>query len=205
MGLRSRLALLLVAAVVPFAIVLALLQGALLRRNAALAIGEAIGSQFVGNAQARCEDDPYGFQHGRRGPPTERRSKRHIDRAGPPHRAPAARGGRLYAFDDSLVPARADAPRLPEVVASAIRRGEEIAWATDDLGGRGEQLLVAVRVANEGACAVVVAMRPVEAQPLSLTLGPALAVSGFAVLLTVLAAGPLVRRVRRLTTAVRKA
>ncbi len=206
MGLRARLAVLLVAAVVPFAVLLAVVQGFLLRRHAALATGEALRAQLDDDLLARCEEDPARFAHRFRGdgPPDGRPHRRRaMHRRGERQRGP--RPGRLFALDADLAPARPDAPRLPAPMAEDLRRGEDVAWSAIGPGLRRDELLVAVRVADAGSCTYVLAARRVEAQPLVVTLGPALAVSAFAALLVTLAAGPLVRRIRRLTAAVRRA
>ncbi|MBX3246615.1 MAG: HAMP domain-containing histidine kinase [Myxococcales bacterium] len=192
MGLRLRLAVLLVVAVVPFAFALATLQGAFLRQSAARATGDAIAARLDGVAHERCEAAPEDWPMG------DRFRRRRAPRRGPPRTPP------LFAFDASLRAARPDAPPLPPSVRDALAAGEELAWSSVEHGPR-PHLLVARRVADEGRCAVVVALVPNEERALWLTLLPALAVSLFAVLLVVFAAGPLVRRVRRLTAAVGRA
>ncbi len=198
MRLRPRLAVLLVVAVVPFALALAFLQGRLVRRNVALATGEAIATRLDGPQQERCEASPATWPHLE--PHRSRRPPRARGRARPrPPRPPA----RFFVYDDALTAQRDEAPPLPPRVRRALDAGDEVAWSP--VGTGREQLLVVARVADEGRCAFVATLRPFDGPGLAFTLLPALAVSAFTVLLAVLAAGPLVRRVRRLTEAVRRA
>jgi signal transduction histidine kinase len=202
MSLRLRLAVFIVAAVLPFAALMTVVQSGLLRRNAAIATGEAIASRLDGPQQARCEDSPATW------PAIDREAPRARARGRRPGRGPRRRSGRarasFFVYDDALRAARADAPTLPDAVRDALLDGDEIAW--DDVRGRGEgQLLVVARVADDGPCTYVAALRPVNAPAWSSTLVPVLVVSGFTVLVVFLSAGPLVRRVGRLTTAVRRA
>lgn len=210
MRLRLRLAVLLVVAVVPFAIALALLQGLLVRRNVALATGEALAARLDGPQHDRCEESPETWPErawleggpGRdRGPNRELRSERR-------RRARALRGrgpARFFVYDASLDAHRPDAPELPPRVRRALQDGDEIAWGMANGPNVHDHLLVIARVADGGRCAFVATVRPQEGPPLAFTIVPALAVSVFTVLLAVLAAGPLVRRVLRLTEAVRRA
>ena len=209
MRLRVRLAGLLVVAVVPFAIALAVLQGLLVRRNVALATGEALAARLDGPQHDRCEESPETWPErawleggpGRdRGPNRELRNERR-------RRARALRGrgpARFFVYDASLVAHRADAPELPPRVRRALQDGDEIAWGMARGPNVHDHLLVIARVADSGRCAFVATVRPQEGPPLAFTIVPALAVSVFTVLLAVLAAGPLVR-VLRLTEAVRRA
>jgi signal transduction histidine kinase len=210
MRLRLRLAVLLVVAVVPFAIALALLQGLLVRRNVALATGEALAARLDGPQHERCEASPEswpervwleGGPERDRGPNRELRSERR-------RRARALRGrgpARFFVYDASLTPHRPGAPELPPRVRRALQEGDEIAWGMVDGPNVHDHLLVIARVADDGPCTFVATVRPREGPPLAFTIVPALAVSVFTVLLAVLAAGPLVRRVLRLTEAVRRA
>lgn len=203
MRLRLRLAVLLVVAVVPFAIALALLQGVLVRRNVALATGEALATRLDGPQHDRCESNPETWPERELGPRQpgqlgrgegRHRRARMIRRRGP---------ARFFVYDASLAPHRADAPELPPRMRRALQAGDEIAWGKPP--GTSDHLLVVARVADEGRCAFVATVRAQDGPPLAFTIVPALAVSVFTVLLAVLAAGPLVRRVLRLTEAVRRA
>ncbi|MCB9600056.1 MAG: HAMP domain-containing histidine kinase [Sandaracinus sp.] len=198
MRLRLRLAVLLVVAVVPFAIGLAFLQGLLVRRNVALATGEAIAGRLDGFQHERCEASPSTWPN-LDGP-----------RARRPARARArARRGRgpagIFVYDASFGPQRPEAPVLSPRLRRALEAGDDVAWGPVPGTRPRDQLLVVARVADEGPCTFVATARPFEGPGLAFTLAPALAVSVFTVLLAVLAAGPLVRRVRRLTDAVRRA
>jgi len=196
MSLRVRLAVLL-AAVIPFAVLLAILQTLLIRRNVAITTGEAIAARFDGPQHARCEAKPALWPHVDRPPNELRRHRRRF--------AERRSAASYFAYDEAFLPARRDAPALPPRVRGSLARGDDIAWSDLRSDEPGETLLVVAHIADDGPCAYVATVQSTDAQPLWFTLVPVLAVSGFAVLLAVFAAGPLVRRVRRLTTAVRRA
>jgi len=113
----------------------------------------------------------------------------------------------LWAYDPTFASANPEAPALPAELVAALEGGAEragAAWRADGTEGR----QVAVRMPwMEGPCAVVLARRPFGPLPAStrLLLYGAVAVAVGLLLALVLAAGPLVRRIRRLTRDVRAA
>ena len=183
--MRLRLALTLLALVVPFSIGLVAFQNHWAHRTMAQAMADSLRERADAGALHRCERDPAHWPRARR--PRGRR-------------APRFRRdfGRPFAYDlygHSENPSAPDlSGRFSEQVAS-----EGVAW---EMMGDGS-LRVGTQVAEDGPCAVLVVQRP--AQLLRTPLWPSLLIAALAVLIAVLAAGPLVRRIRRLTESVRRA
>ena len=200
MSLRLRLAVTLIALTIPFAIALSVAQVLWLRRAAVDALAEATRARMLG-ALERCEAAPERWpgriRRGRARPP-RRRPPRRTRRPG---RGP--RPSDVLPYDLEGRSARPGAPPLDPALVTELRTAES-AWVRDT-GTRPPTLVVATRVADSGPCAIVAVRRPVDGRSFVATLLPTLAVSAFAVLLAVLAASPVVRRIRRLTTAVRRA
>jgi two-component system, OmpR family, sensor histidine kinase BaeS len=180
--LRTRLAVVTIAGVVPFAVAVAWFQS----WNRARAVRETTAEQLIARMEidrAACEARPQRWP-------------------GPARRR--ARVDRIFAYDSELRSRNPAAPPLPAALARELE-GDDVATlrAPDHPG----QELVAVRMPwSEGPCAIVVARRlagPEEGFFRS-TLLPALAISAAAIALLLLAAGPLVRRIRALETAVRR-
>lgn len=182
MKLRTRLAVVTIAGVVPFAVAVAWFQS----WSRARAVRETTAEQLVArmeNDRAACEARPQRWPG-----PARRRAR--IDR--------------IFAYDAELRSRNPAAPPLPAALARELE-GDDV--ATLRVPEHPGQELVAVRMPwSEGPCAIVVVRRlaPPEEGFLANALVPALAISVAAVGLLLLAAGPLVRRIRALETAVRR-
>ncbi len=137
-----------------------------------------------------------------------------MDPPPPPPPPPAGRGDllaplrvELFAYDAKCTSRNPKAPPFPADLRAALEGGAPFAsepWEDGDRRG----VRVAVRMSwSEGPCAVVLAWRPdpPEARARGLaTWGPLLACAGL-LLAAFAAAGPVVRRVRRLTGEVQRA
>ncbi len=180
MSLRVRLALTLVVLVVPFAIGLVVLQNHWLHRTTAQSMAESMRERADAGAIFRCERNPDLWPRNPR-----RRGRR-------------GRGGRPFAYNTAGDSANPNAPILEaSFVRSVVADG--VAWSLNDHGG----LRVGTLVAEDGPCAILVVQRP--ARFLRVPMWPALLIVALAVLIAVLAAGPLVRRIRKLTDEVHRA
>ncbi len=119
----------------------------------------------------------------------------------PPPPGRVAPGTRLWAYGADFGSRNPAAPRLPEALTQPLRAGAGHAGVDAEVEGRpGRRLLV--RMAwNEGPCALVLVERaypePADAER-TLLLGAAALVVGL-LLAMLIAAGPLVRRIRRMT------
>lgn len=186
LGIRSRLALTLLVVLVPLAVLVVAFQRHWEVRTAALATVEATEQRLDDRLLDRCRARPELV--GRRG----RRGRR----------GPRGPRGRIFAYDASFAAARRDAPVLDEAMRTDLA-AEGFAWRKVE-GDRGRDLLqVALRTSDDGPCSVILVERP--AAPFEAPLWPPLLFSLLAVLAALTAAGPLVRRVRRLTHAVEAA
>ncbi len=189
LGIRSRLALTLLVVLVPLAVAVVFGQRHWEVRTAALATVEATEQRLDDRLLDRCRARPAWI--GRRG-----RGRRGRGR-GP--RGPRAR---IFAYDASFAPAASDAPALDDAMRAALE-SEGYAWREVE-GPRGRDLLqVALRTTDDGPCSVILVERP--AAPFEAPLWPPLLFSLLAIGAALVAAGPLVRRVRRLTGAVEAA
>lgn len=224
--LKSRLALTLAVAVVPFAVVVALFQV----RSQRLAFEEQtanlVRERMQSGERVACEAQPElwpvavprrppprGGRRGRVGggdrqrPPRasakgQRRYERRLQRiqAEMERRAPDLA---YYAYDPDFVSANSTAPDLPEELRRALG-GSEL-HASLAVPGDPRMHFVAARMPwSDGPCAIVVVRRPgvAGAQVFRRALLPALLMSLLAVVVGIFAAGPIVRRITRLTAAV---
>ena len=188
-GIRARLAALLLGILLPTAFVLVLVQRHWELRTAAVAIGEATAERFTEQRQIACAANPerFGSRGGGR--------RRGRGRRGP-------RGRALHIYDQALRPAREGSPLIDEPMKDELQ-AEGLAWRRVRSEGRPAELQVAVLVAENGPCSVVLVARPTP--PLHAPLWPALVFALLAIGAASVAAGPLVRRIRRLTRAVGEA
>jgi two-component system, OmpR family, sensor histidine kinase BaeS len=192
--LRRRLALTLVGVVVPFVVALLWLDGRARHRAASELLAEAtFGQMLHPGERARCEASAATWG-GRRPPPDEPPPRRADDDE--PHGAPPI----YYAYDHDLRAANPAAPTISALEAGDVTVIEHPWWSED--------IEVVVRMPwTDGPCAVIYAHGTtvrgwigaiVPASPLWLV-----PVGGVFVAL-LLAIGPVVRRTRRLTAAVRR-
>jgi signal transduction histidine kinase len=136
-------------------------------------------------------------------PPPEPRSGSRSRSSGPP---PPPRRLEMFAYDASFVSANPNAPPFPEPLIRKLKEGAESADLTIDSGER-KGLQVAVRMPwGEGPCAVVLARstRRGQTQIDSEFLEGALIITAGVMGAVLLAAGPIVRRIRKLTAEVRR-
>ena len=191
--LRSKLGITLAVLVIPFAVGVSAWQTSA-RRSAFLdATGAAVTDQMERFERELCEQSPESWPRVR--------GARDVRRGRGRGRRPPRLAGRVWAYDASYRSRNPRAPDLQRELSRALASADDVATIERD----GPGVLVAVRMPwDEGPCAVVVVRRPTPPEErMGRTLGPVLIVSAAAVLLAVLAAGPIVRRIRVLTERVR--
>ncbi len=193
MKLRARLALTLCLLVIPLAVAVAVGETYFHRRVVRESFADAVIHRMETGGRERCERNPEAFPMRRR---RRGRGRGH-------HRPRGPRG--FLAYDASFVAANPEAQPFPAELREAIERGAESAIRKRSTP-RGDMDEVAVRMPwSEGPCALVVTSRPASPTgELRGSLLAALLVSFGAILLAVLAAGPIVRRIGRLTEGVRR-
>jgi len=193
MKLRARLALTLGVAAVSLLVILGWAQSRWQSRLRIDALAEAQVHRMESGERERCESDPErwpGSRMGRRARPGPDSARRHF----PPHR--------VFAYDRELRSRNPDNPVFPKVLAEQLEAGLDI--ATDRSRDR-RLTQVAVRMPwSEGPCAIVlIRAKGPPAWFSRAVLMPAFLVALATIFVALLAAGPLVRRVRQLTEAVR--
>lgn len=215
MKLRARLAWTALAAALPVVAATAWMRARFEWKSAEQALVEFAVDRMENGGREACEEDPGSFPPGvgprdRAGPPGMNPPRPGMRPERPEPRQP--RGGpfrpanELWAYAPDFRSANPRAPPFPDELRSGFSGDSKIASARWRVAGA-DGIQVAVRMPWEGGpCAVVLARRP--------SLGPPGAVSDLlvgslvlcAVLLgaVMLAAGPLVERVRRLTGQVRQ-
>ena len=186
MKLRSRLAVTLGALVVPLALGVAAWSAWFRARTVRETLVEQLQGRMAYDGQAMCE-----------GGPRRRRPR------GRPFRGDHRPFRGPFAYDAAFRSSHPMAPRLPPALRAALLH-DDVAEVAHP-GGRGS--LLAVRTPwPEGPCAILVVRHP--APPTGAVFRraaiPALLVSLGAALLVVVAAGPIVRRIRQLTVQVRR-
>ncbi|MGB8221023.1 MAG: HAMP domain-containing sensor histidine kinase [Polyangiales bacterium] len=194
MKLRARLALTLGVATISLLVLLGWAQSSWRSQLRAEALAEAALNRMESGERERCEANPERWP----GPRGERRSHRGPDATRhqvPPHR--------VFAYDRQFRSRNPDNPAFPEDLARQLREGKDLA---SDRSAQQRSTQVAVRMPwNDGPCAVVLMRAKGPPSWFSRTiLMPAFLVALVMVLVALFAAGPIVRRVRLLTEAVRK-
>ncbi|MEM1417257.1 MAG: HAMP domain-containing protein, partial [Myxococcota bacterium] len=200
-GLRGRFALTLALLVIPFAVLFSLGQSALRERLVAQGVIEGIRGRVNDQRLERCEAYPERWP----GPDGRfRRAGRRQGRRRPPPGESRPMGAeRVFAYDPSLVSAHPDAPPFPDVLrASLAERGQAHALVT---GSEGRRRVLAFRAAPEGPCAIIYVEARAPGAGVMVALVPTVLVSAFVIAVAFFAAGPIVRRIRRLTAEVRAA
>lgn len=195
MKLRARVALTLVLGIVPLVALVGWAQSELRRRAMVDATAEAVLDRMSERERGLCEADPGAWLARAREP----RGRGGPRRAGPRGLPPRME---LTVYDEQLRPAWAGAAPLSPALARDLRAGEQTSSRIVGLD-RGAQLVVATRMPwRTGPCAVVVVRRPYAGGGSRGVWLTALAVAIAAVFVAVLAVGPVVRRIRKLTAAV---
>ncbi|XXF75970.1 HAMP domain-containing sensor histidine kinase [Myxococcaceae bacterium GXIMD 01537] len=217
MKLRLRLALTAVALTLPVICGLAVFRESMRRRTTEETLQEFTRAQMLSGGRERCEAAPTSWMTARPGepPPFEPR-----DRPPPPppprdepggwRRKPPPRGPppriQLFAYDSQLTASDPRAPVLDEELREAAREGQETFARRTSTSGE-PVLEMLLRMPWEGGpCAFILARRP-ESPDVALRALPPLDEWGpptLAILVAMLVAlGPVVRRIHKLTQEVR--
>lgn len=187
-SLRVRLAAVVVLAAVPLGLLVAWFAVESQRRTFEEETAEHLRAQVSSEERALCESDPEHWPE-LRGLGHEQAHRRHG------LRRRAARLA-LHAYDARFRSAHPDAPPFPVELERALATRDEATWIAS--GER--RAWVAVRLTTtESPCAIVLLARPAPAPHLvGRVFAPAGIVAIASALLVVIAAGPLVRRIRGL-------
>ncbi len=194
MKLRARLALTLGLATISLLVLMGWAQSRWHSQLRVEALAEAAVHRMDSGGRRRCEANPEHWP-GQQG---ERHARR---RPGPP-RHPFPRH-RVFAYDTDLQSRNPDSPAFPPELAQQLRAGNDIATYRSEDHRRTQ---VAVRMPwYEGPCAVVL-IRTKGPPPWfsGAVLMPAFLVALVMIVVALVSAGPIVRRVRQLTESVRK-
>jgi signal transduction histidine kinase len=194
MKLRARLALTLSISAIALLVLIGWSQSRFHAQLRVDALAEAAVHRMESGGRARCEADPESWPASPRGPDWRGR------RDGPPARRPPHR---FFAYDASFRSRNPSSPPFPAELARELDAGADVAYARSR---RHRYAEVAVRMPwDDGPCAVV--LLRVKGPPPWFSgpvLVPAFLMALIVILVALLTAGPLVRRVRRLTDAVRR-
>lgn len=200
MRLLGRLALTLSLAAVALLLLLGWAQSRLYQSTRVEVLAETAVHRMESGGRERCEANPAAWPKPRGGPPGKAWGKRGGPRRNPghhPHRP------ELFAYDMAFQSPNPRNPKFPPDLAEAIVQGEEIA-VRRSRGGRDLELAVLMPW-QEGSCAVLLLRQKGPPPWLSMaTMVPAILSSLAVVLIALLAAGPIVRRIRRLTDEVKR-
>lgn len=228
MTLQRRLALTLLGTTLPILFAGLWLRAEFFRRAGEQALVEIVDSRLELIGQQRCEEDPASLS--RRGWPGHRdgrgapRDVRAEDGPGPERPGPPPRGfpdgrrprpgegpgrpqPRLFAYDSGYRSALHWAPPFPPELRQRLETNGSPAVHDSEAPDRARHLQVAVRTGwDGGGCAIVLGQLEMPPTPRALRalLVPALVLSGALLVSVWLAAGPVVRRIRRLTAAVQR-
>lgn len=213
MTLRNRLVLTLVATALPLLGGLAWLRVEFLRRAGEQALREIVVTRVEEWGEARCEAAPETFPHGPFRPPRFPEGEEpppRPSRGGPePRRFLRPEGHRrpveMYVYDASYHAASPEAPPFPERLRRALEQGATTpSYRVQATGAAPGWTELAVRTGWSGPCAVVLARLPQpRVGPALGVLLPALVVGAGLLVAVWFAAGPVVRRIRTLTSDVR--
>jgi signal transduction histidine kinase len=220
--LRRRLALTLVLTAVPLFLGFAWARLELLKRYEVQVIRDLVVTRAASLGRERCESTPEellpppGRGLGPPGPPLGRPEGElppPPEGAGPVGPPPGPRPGapprvpvRAFVYDGAFQAVDPAAPVFPPELRRTLEGGSEYAARRFATPGRGEGLDVAVRTGwTDSRCAVILARRigPPPASSLGLVWG-ALPLLVLLLASVLVAAGPMVGRIRALTTDVRR-
>ena len=193
MKLRTRLAVTLGLATISLLVLLGWAQSRFHSQVRVEALAEAAVHRMESGGRDRCEANPERWPGDH---PRHRGMAKH--RPGRPHAEP-----RVFAYDTNLRSLNPKNPPFPKELAKQLETGNQVA-ASRSFDRRRTQL--AVRMPwNEGPCSVVL-LRTKGPPPWfsGAVLMPAFLISIMVIIVSLLAAGPIVRRVRQLTEAVER-
>lgn len=201
MKLRARLGITILLLVMPLAVGFALAQVWWQERIFHEGVTHAMVGRMEAGGRETCEASPEAWP--------DVRAQRRGRRRGPRRRRPRReRPAKLFAYDASFVSANPHAPPFDPELRAQLSGGAAIASRVSERRHRGH-LQTAVQMPwSEGPCAILVSHRPAPPHARGRflrTLAPTLLVTLLAALVAVFAAGPIVRRIRQLTAAVRRA
>jgi len=191
MKLRTRLAVTLGVATISLLVLLGWTQSRFHSQVRVETLAEAVMHRMESGGRDRCEANPERWPGDH---PRHRGMRQH--RRGHPFAEP-----RVYAYDTDLRSLNPKNPPFPKELAEQLEAGKEVA-ASRSFDRRRTQL--AVRMPwNEGPCSVLL-LRAKGPPPWfsGAALMPAFLISIMVVIVSLLAAGPIVRRVRQLTEVV---
>ena len=194
MKLRARLGLTLGVSAVSLLLLIGWSQSRFHARMRVDALAEAAVHRMESGGRTRCEAAPESWPAPRRsrdvrGAPGSARRRL------PPHR--------LFAYDASFHSRNPESPPFPQGLAAELLAGSDVAAAHS----RDERLTeVAVRMPWDGGPCAVVLLRAKGPPPWlsGAVLLPAFLMASTVILIALLAAGPVVRRVRQLTESVHR-
>lgn len=213
MRLRARLVLGVVATAVPLTIGLALLQTRVERRRSLERVADIAIARMGGDVRERCEAEPATF-------PSPRGGRLHgvedvlglLELAEPPRRRASPRTGprgrrgegpRLFAYDEGFRSANPRAPALPRALVAPILAGDDASLVVEGRGRHAMERALVRMPWSGGPCALVLVEHP-AAGPERLrprVVIPLFVVVGI-VVVVLLVAFPMERRIRRLTEVV---
>jgi signal transduction histidine kinase len=194
MKLRTRLALTLGGATVALLVLIGWAQSRWHAHLRVEVLAEAALHRMESGGRERCEANPQNWPDRR-----ERRTELGNRRPGGPRFRPP----RFAAYDASFASRNPESPPFPPELARKLDEGRNVA---SDRSHDPRRAQIAVKMPwEEGPCAVVL-LRTKGPPPWfsGATLFPPLLVALVVVIVALLAAGPIVRRVRQLTESVRR-
>ncbi len=206
MSLRSRLVLALAIVAIPLVVALTWARGLLDYRAEVGALHRFIEGRME-DGRAACEADPARFPpppHAR--PPVGPRVPATDGRRPPRRGGPEGPRIDLFAYGEDFLSANLHAPSFPVGLRQALEAGASRADERFLEEGRSGIRVAARMPWGEGPCAIVLAIRP-GTGPLWLTRNQLITASALALglaLAVFVAARPIVSRVRRLQTEVRR-
>jgi len=193
MKLRTRLAVTLGLATVLLLVLLGWAQSRFRSQVRIEALAEGTVHRMESGGRERCEADPERW-------PGDHPRHRGMGKHRPSHRFAEPR---MFAYDANLTSRNPKSPPFPKALAKQLEAGNGVATARSFDRRRSQ---VAVRMPwNEGPCSVLL-LRAKGPPPWfsGAALMPAFLVSIMVIIVSLLAAGPIVRRVRQLTEAVKR-
>ena len=217
MRLRTRLAVSVLAAALPLAVAVTWARHDLTRRRVEQVLREFAVTRMESGGRALCEAAPAAFPPPPPPPPR--------DPSAPPPPPPPPEVGPMpgavrssdaadpeetrtayWAYDPTFVSANPAAPAVAPALTAALQGGDDVAVRRIALP-RGPGFEALVRMPwDDGPCAYVLVQRtgPRVGGSATEALAPGLLVAGGVLVAVLLASGPVVRRIRRLETEVRR-